>query len=238
MGLFKDYGINNFSLKEQVNRKVSKVKYKKRKQPINYEGRTYTDYLKFVSENPNIQTTEMDTVMNSLSGPYIQTFIFENTGFMIGFLHTEKTSESMSKTLNTLQDILDNSEFKQLFSLLLTDRGTEFEKYELFEINTDTGEIRSNIFYCDAMKSSQKPHVENNHNYIRDILPNKLDLNFLTQEKLDLMFSHINSTPRKSLNYKSPYEVFTFLYGETVAKKFNIQKIERDKVVLKPYLIK
>ena len=199
MGLFKNYGINNFSLKEQV---------------------------------------KMDTVMNSLSGPYIQTFIFENTGFMIGFLHTEKTSESMSKTLNTLQDRLDDNEFKQLFSLLLTDRGTEFEKYELFEVNTDTGEIRSNIFYCDAMKSSQKPHVENNHNYIRDILPNKLDLNFLTQEKLDLMFSHINSTPRKSLNYKSPYEVFTFLYGETVAKKFNIQKIERDKVILKPYLLK
>lgn len=238
MGLFKDYGINNFSLKEQVNRKVFKVKYKKRKQPVNYEGRTYTDYLKFVSENPNIQTTEMDTVMNSLSGPYIQTFIFENTGFMIGFLHTQKTSESMSKTLNTLQDTLDNDEFKQLFSLLLTDRGSEFEKYDLFEVNTNTGEIRLNIFYCDAMQSSQKPHVENNHNYIRDILPNKLDLNFLTQEKLDLMFSHINSTPRKSLNYKSPYEVFTFLYGETIAKKLNIQKIERDKVILKPYLLK
>lgn len=238
MGLFKDYGINNFSLKEQVKRKVSKVKYKKRKQPVNYDGRTYTDYLKFVSENPNIQTTEMDTVMNSLSGPYIQTFIFENTGFMIGFLHTEKTSESMSKTLNTLQDTLDDNEFKQLFSLLLTDRGSEFEKYNLFEVNTDTGEIRSNIFYCDAMKSSQKPHVENNHNYIRDILPNKLDLNFLTQEKLNLMFSHINSTPRKSLNYKSPYEVFTFLYGKIVAEKFNIQKIERDKVILKPYLLK
>ena len=87
------------------------------------------------------------------------------------------------------------------------------------------------------MQSSQKPHVENNHNYIRDILPNQLDLNFLTQEKLDLMFSHINSTPRKSLNNKSPYEVFTFMYGEEVAKKLNIQEIERDKVILKPYLL-
>ena len=42
----------------------------------------------------------------------------------------------------------------------------EHFKHELFEINTSTGEIRSNIFYCDAMQSSQKPHVENNHNYI------------------------------------------------------------------------
>ena len=176
--------------------------------------------------------------MNDLSGPYIQTFIFEKTGFMIGYLHKEKTSESMSNTLSKLQDKLEDEEFRQLFSLLLTDRGSEFEKSQLFEVNTDTGEIRSNIFYCDAMKSSQKPHVENNHNYIRDILPNGIDLNFLTQKKLNLMFSHINSTPRKSLNYKSPYEVFTFMYGEDVAKKLNIQKIQRDKVILKPYLLK
>lgn len=238
MGVFKDYGIDSFSLKEQVNRKISKVKYKKRKEPVNYTGRTYADYLNFLAENQNISTTEMDTVMNSLSGPYIQTFIFEKTGFMIGFLHKEKTSESMGKTLDKIQQNLSDDEFKQLFSLLLTDRGSEFEKHEYFEVNMETGEIRSNIFYCDAMKSSQKPHVENNHNYIRDILPNQLDLNFLTQEKLDLMFSHINSTPRKSLNNKSPYEVFTFMYGEEVAKKLNIQKIERDKVILKPYLLK
>ena len=144
----------------------------------------------------------------------------------------------MSNTLNKLQNKLDDGEFKQLFSLLLTDRGSEFEKSELFEVNTDTGEIRSNIFYCDAMKSSQKPHVENNHNYVRDILPNDIDLKILTQKKLNLMFSHINSTPRKSLNYKTPYEVFTFMYGKDITKKLNIQEIKRDKVILKPYLLK
>ena len=235
-GIFQDYGINNFSLRRQVSMRKRK-KLKKRKEPVNYEGRRYKDYLEFVKENPSIPTTQMDTVYNHQDGPYIQTFIFQNTGLMIGFLHTEKTSESMASTLDNLQKTLEN-DYQKLFSLLLTDRGSEFEKYELFEVNTETGEIKSNIFYCDPQTPSQKPHVENNHNYVRDIIPNGKSLKNLTQEDLNLMFSHINSTPRKVLNGKTPYEAFEFLYGNEILEKLNIQKIEKDMVTLQPYLLK
>ena len=235
-GIFQDYGINNFSLRRQVSMRKRK-KLKKRKEPVNYEGRRYKDYLEFVKENPTIPTTQMDTVYNHLDGPYIQTFIFQNTRLMIGFLHTEKTSESMASTLDNLQKTLEN-DYQKLFSLLLTDRGSEFEKYELFEVNTETGEIRSNIFYCDPQTPSQKPHVENNHNYVRDIIPNGKSLKNLTQEDLNLMFSHINSTPRKVLNGKTPYEAFEFLYGNEILEKLNIRKIAKDMVTLQPYLLK
>lgn len=235
-GIFHDYGINNFSLRRKVSMRKRK-NLKKRKEPVNYEGRRYKDYLDFVKKNPTIQTTQMDTVYNQQEGPYIQTFIFQNTGLMIGFLHTQKTSESMASTLDCLQETLGEDFFK-LFSLLLTDRGTEFEKHELFEVNIPTGEIRSNMFYCDPQTSSQKPHVENNHNYVRDILPNEKSLKNLTQEDLELMFSHINSTPRKSLNGRTPYETFEFLYGNEILKKLNVQKIEKDMVTLQPYLLK
>ena len=180
----------------------------------------------------------MDTVYNHQSGPYMQTFIFENTGFMIGFLHQNKTSDSMSDVLTNIQDKLSAEEYEKLFSLILSDRGTEFSKPIQFEINKNTGEIKGKIFYCDPQHPSQKPHVENNHILIRYILPKKTNLKFLTQEKLDLMFSHINSTPRSILGGKTPYDVFTFLYGENVAKKLNIQKIRRDDVTLTPSLLK
>lgn len=91
----------------------------------------------------------MDTVYNQQTGPYIQTFIFENTSFMIVILHTNKTADSMSNTLNNFQEKLSDEEYQKLFSLLLTDRGTEFGKPQQFEINMNTGEIRSKIFYCD-----------------------------------------------------------------------------------------
>ena len=44
--------------------------------------------------------------------------------------------------------------YQRLFGLLLTDRGSEFAKSQLFEVNTETGKIRSNIFYCDAQMPS------------------------------------------------------------------------------------
>jgi len=238
LGLFKDWDVTNLTLKRKVRRRLPKKKLKKRKEPMNYNGRTYTDYLEYKIQNPNITTTEMDTVYNNQSGPYIQTFIFENTEFMIGLLHKEKTSDSMSEGLNMLQDKLTTQEYEQLFSVLLTDRGTEFIKAQQFEINIHTGEVKGKIFYCDPMQASQKPHVENNHNFIREILPNGKDWSHLTQEKLDLMFSHINSTPRENLGGKTPYEVFTFIYGKELANKLNIQRIEKDEVTTNPHLLK
>ena len=238
MGLFKDWDVTNFTLKRKVRRKVSKQKFKKRKEPADYSGRTYTDYLEYKIQNPNVPTTEMDTVYNQQSGPYIQTFIFENTSFMIGILHQNKTADSMSNALNKFQDKLSSEEYNKLFSLLLTDRGTEFSKPQQFEINMETGEIRSKIFYCDPQQSSQKPHVENNHNFIREILPNGKDWSNLTQDKVDLMFSHINSTPRESLGGKTPYEIFTFIYGRQLANKLNIQEILKDEVNTTPRLLK
>lgn len=237
-GVFNDFGIQNISLKEKVKRKQFKDKYKKRKEKACYDGRKYEDYLLYKSQNPNKFTTEMDTVMNSISGPYIQTFIFEKTQFMIGILKNSKTSEKMAKTIDVFEKEFDYQTFEKLFGLLLTDRGTEFEKSELFVFNQETGKKRLEIFYCDSMASYQKPHVENNHNYVRDIITNSLSIDNITQEDLDLVFSHINSTPRESLNGKTPYEMFEFLYGVETIDTFNIKKIERDDVILKPYLLK
>ena len=246
MGVFKDFGIDNFSLKEKVNRKLFKNKYKKRKEPVNYTNHTYKDYLNFKANNPEVPTTEMDTVFNSLSGPYIQTFYFEGSGLMIGFLHKDKTSQSMSNTLDYLENLLGHDLYRELFPLILTDRGVEFEIINLFEFNKQTGEFRTHIFYCDAYQSSQKPHVENSHNYIRDIIPNQMDISNITQDDLNLLFSHINSTPRKSLKDKTPYEVFCFMMsnpnnctrGKVILDLLNVKEIKRDEVVLKPYLLK
>lgn len=235
-GVFKDFGIDNFSLKEQVNRRQFKQKYKKRKERANFEGRKYEDFCRFHLENSDTPVTEMDTLYNSPHGPFLQTFMFEKASFMIGFLHKVRNNESMSATLDFLQSKIGTQLFSKLFSLLLTDRGSEFEKHQMFELDKN-GNTRLSIFYCDPMQSCQKPHVENNHNYVRDIIPNHYPMDTLSQDDINLMFSHINSTPRRSLGDRTPYELFCFLYGKETADLFCINEIQRDDVILKPCLI-
>lgn len=123
MGLLNEWGINNLSLKRKYKRRNKSKKLKKRNEPINYEERKYEDYLNFIKVNPTIPTTKMDTVYNNEQGPYIQTFIFEHTSFMMGVLHREKTSISMSNAITLLQEKL-GADFYKLFSLLLTNSGS------------------------------------------------------------------------------------------------------------------
>jgi IS30 family transposase len=234
-GLFKDFSVSHFSLKEKVNRRPREKNLKKRKHPAHYDGRRYSDFLRFMNENPDIQVVEMDTVMNNLNGPYIQTFLFRGIGLMIGFLKADKTNATMAATLDDLQERLGDM-FSNLFPVILTDRGSEFEIFDLFERGKD-GKARTRMFYCDPQQSSQKPHVECNHNYVRDILPNGMSLDRMTQQGVELMFSHINSTPRFSLKGKTPYEMFAFLYGEKFLELLKVENILRDDVVLKPFLI-
>ena len=62
-------------------------------------------------------------------------------------------------------------------------------------------------------------------------------MNPYTQEKIDLMMSHINPYLRAELGGRSPYDVFTFMYGPDILDKLNIRRIEPSEVVLKPSLL-
>jgi len=237
-GLLKPYGIDYFTLKEKVQRKQLKKKYNPRNERATFENRTYKDYRDFITINADLPTVQMDTVYNDPSGPYIQTFLFESTNFMIGFIHNEKTAASMAATLDYLEELLGPELFCQLFPLILTDRGAEFSKPELFEFSKNTGELRSSVFYCDPLQATQKPQIESNHNFLRDIIPNNAVLDNLTNQDLQLVFSHINNTPRRSLNDKSPYEIFTFIYSDGVTDLLGIKKLQADEVTLNPSLLK
>ena len=239
-------GITVMDLRRQVSRKISKRKsnvYKKRADRKYLRGRTYKDYKAYMDKNPDAFITQMDTVYNDESnGPFIQTFKFVHAGVLVAILHDYKTAESMKSGVDLLESILGTEIFRKYVHVLLTDRGSEFSAADSMEVSSD-GSRRTRVFYCDPMQSGQKGSLENKHIELRYILPKGTDLRALglvNQASLNLAVSHVDSVPLEKFGGRSPLDVAEFMYHDLYEKldAFGIHKIEKDKVVLKPYLLK
>ena len=239
-------GITVLDLRRQVSRKISKKKsvdYKKRQDRQFLKGRTYKDYLDYISEHPDGFITQMDTVYNDgTNGPFIQTFKFIGTGVLFSLYQETKTALSMLEGVNRLETILGRQLFRKYVHVLLTDRGSEFSAAEAMETDSE-GARRTRVFYCDPMQSGQKGSLENNHILLRYILPKENDLRALglvDQNALNLALSHVNSFSVEKLGGKSPLELTEFRYPDLYERLtgFGIHKIEKDRVILKPYLLK
>ena len=157
---------------------------------------------------------------------------------MLIFLLPYKQSKYVTEVFLQLKNTLGCKEFSRLFEVILTDNGTEFSDPESIEIDINTGEKISSVFYCDPNCSWQKGSIEKNHEYIRYILPKGTSFAGLTQEDCNLLASHINSVPRISLNNQCPYDYAYNFIGKDNINKFNISKIDNDDIDLSPRLLK
>ena len=245
-GIFREFGLLDIDLRIKTKRKITKKasnKYKKREDKKYLNGRTYDDFINYTAENKNLSVVEMDTVYNNGStGPFMQTFKFLDYSFMFIVYQEEKTAKSMVEGVDLLEKILGKDLFSEEVAIIKTDRGSEFCDAEGFE-KEENESRRTRIFYCDPMASGQKRSLENNHKEIRYICPKENDLKDLglnSQEKANLIVSHINSQSKEHLKGKSPLEVMEFMNPALYQKfkDFRIERINKDNIVLKPYLLK
>jgi len=203
-----------------------------------YEGRTREDLLKYLDENPDTAIVEMDTVegKKGKGEKVLLTVHFSHSEFMLAFLRDANTARSVSEIFRWLRTTLGHETFSRVFPLIITDRGSEFTDPLAIELD-EKGRAWTRVYYCDPNSSFQKPYIENNHRMIRMISPKGASLNGLTQDKVLLMMSHINSYARKALGDRPPIDVFAEMFGMEVIKKLGIKKIKPNDIILKPSLI-
>ncbi len=235
--------VRNIDLQRKVKWKVKKeYDYHKDKVETSIKvGRFYTDFKNYMEFNPNSSIVEMDTVIGTSGGKggkCFLTLLFRQFNFMLIYLLPYKKSRYVTEIFNQLKVLLGINEFKRLFEVILTDNGTEFSDSESIEFDMNTGEKICSVFYCDPNCSWQKGSIEKNHEYIRYILPKGTSFASLTQEDCYLIASHINSTPRLSLNNHSPYEASLLFLGNDNINKFKIKKIDYDDIDLSYRLLR
>ncbi len=213
-------------------------------------GRSYQDYLHFLSNNPAHPVTEIDTLEGHPGEKVLLTLMFMPYNFMVARLLEAKLSESVCRFFEdfyrglVVQFGFSQAKYfyQELFGVCLGDNGTEFSNPTRIE-NPSHNEKLIHVFYCDPGCAWQKAHVEANHKFIRRYLPKgdsymeAVSFESLTQEKVDLILSHINSYVRESIDGQSPYDLFVNKFGERLARLLGITKIPANDICFQPSLI-
>lgn len=158
---------------------------------------------------------------------------------MFGILLDNKTAAESGKKIIQLKERLHNAGFcfGTVLPTILTDNGGEFANVFSFE-NDLAGEKETSLFFCHPNAPYEKPHVENNHTLLRDIVPKGTSFDDFTQQTVDMIFSHVNASARKQFNGKSTYVMFTFAYSASLATVLGISYIPPKEVIQLPKLLK
>lgn len=225
-----------------------KVKYKPRKKKSKEFkidkscriNRTYEDFLNYIENNPDLNIVEIDTVEGKKGGKVLLTIYFRKSNLMLGFIRDHNDSKSVTDIFNNLFDLLGKTLFGKMFSIILTDNGSEFSNPRALEYidYSCPNEKIINVFYCDPRTPGQKGGIEHNHTLLRKIIPKGTILDNFTQDDITLAFNHVNSYTREALDNTIPYKIFKNMYGDKILKKLGIKFIPFDELNLTPNLLK
>ena len=226
---------------------VRKVRYRPRKKSSSQVlkvdkkcrlGRTYEDFRSYMDLHPDTAVVQMDTVEGKKGGPCLLTIHFTVSNLMLAFVRERNDSASVIEAINRIEDAVGSLMFHVMFPVILTDNGSEFSDPRAIEEEpSDSNVRRTLVFYCHAGASFEKGACEVNHEFIRRVIPKGSDIP-LSQQKVSLMMSHINSYAREGLNGRSPYDLFALIYGDETLQKLGIQRIPARDIILRPELLR
>lgn len=234
-----DINARNIDLRSTVQRKIRRKRtnndYKTMKTVK--EGRKYEDYLKYISEH-DVATVQMDCVEGKKDeSAVLLTLHFPISHLQIAVILSEQTSETVVHGLDIIETQLGPALFTECFPLILTDNGHEFADIDGIERSLYGGK-RTMVFFCEPNRSDEKGACENNHKYIRYVIPKGTSLEPFMQSDISLMMDHVNSYKRKSLNGKCPYEIGKLILPEDFFLSLGLEQIHPDEVNLTPSLLR
>ena len=205
------------------------------KRPVNVGrmlGRTYSDYRKWVESHPEANLWQYDSVEGKATDKKaILTITYPEFRFQFGYLVAKGNAQPVLRKLRGLRKLL-GAEYAEAFGCNLSDNGPEFARFHEIE------EWGVKAFFTNPYRSTDKAACERNHEFIRYVIPKGRSLDGLTQAKVELLFSHINSYVRGSNENRTPYDLMAARFGEGFMEAIGIRRIPAKEVLLKPSLLK
>ena len=237
-----DEGLIKYNKKKiKIPKNNEKILYEKSNKIDRLVGMDYERFLSYTSDNPRKTIVEIDLVegcrINGKSSGYILTMFIPSIQFMLGFKLNSKTPQEVIKVFDNIEKNIGFTNFRKIFGIMLSDRGSEFLKYKEITRGYTTKSKRCEIFYCDPAKPYQKANVENIHRILRRYIPKGTSLERYKQDDINFMISNINSLIKEKYGNKTPIEMFKARFGKTLLSKLSIEEIFPEDVSFYSYTL-
>lgn len=148
---------------------------------------------------------ELDSIIGKSKGnrQSLLTLTERMTRFEIVIRVKDRTSAQTVKALDKIIPKFPQGTFKTI----TVDNGSEFQNCEGME-HDKQGNKRLTVYYCHPYTSCERGSNERNNRMLRRYFPKGQSLSKYTQKDCDRVADHLNSIPRKILNYHSAQELF------------------------------
>jgi IS30 family transposase len=185
--------------------------HKYRKRSHKYCRRGFRDPRRPISERPEIVETrsrigdwEADTIIGRRQRQAIVSVVERRARFCVLQKVPVRSAEMVADA--ACQQLLP---LKEMVLTITSDNGSEFAGHKKIALS-----LGADFFFADPYSSWQRGTNENTNGLVRQYFPKKTDFSLLSDEDIQRVADRLNNRPRKTLGFKTPFEVF---YNKSVA---------------------
>lgn len=153
-----------------------------------------------VDSRNRIGDWEGDTIIGShTGGAVIASMVERKSRFTVLSKPKNKTTTEVIKSIN--QHMLPLSDLVHTITL---DNGREFALHKRMSAVLD-----ADVYFAKPYHSWERGLNENTNGLVRQYFPKKIPFDSITNHDLQIVAKKLNNRPRKCLDYKTPFEVFS-----------------------------
>jgi len=153
---------------------------------------------KVVDNKIRIGDWEVDLIIGKYHKGSIVTIVDRRSKFTL--MRKLPTKEAVGVT-NAILELL--YPIKDITHTITSDNGKEFSLHENI-----ANSLNIDFYFCDPYSSWQRGLNENTNGLIRRYIPKKTEFENISNNEIMMIQDKLNHRPRKTLGYKTPFEVF------------------------------
>jgi len=151
-----------------------------------------------VDDKTRLGDFEIDTIIGKGQKGAIVTIVDRRSMYLKLSIPCSKKSEVVA---NEIQRLL--YPFKKKVYTITSDNGLEFAQHKSIAKS-----LKCDYYFCDPYSSWQRGLNENIHGLIRQYIPKGSSFENISKKQIRQIENRLNHRPRKSLGWRTPYEVF------------------------------